>query len=369
MASPEERIRAARIARKISQTELARRARISRQALGAIESGLYQPGVSVALSLARELGETVENLFGEAQREPLVADYIADSLHGASSRVALARIGGRLVAAPMPATCVALTPAGGIRGRTIRGKRVAVAAFRSSAEIDLTLVIAGCDPGVAILKDYLARHQPSIEVAVMPGSSHDALLAATRGAAHVAGVHLYDAKSGGYNLAAARAAFGGRRFRIINFARWELGLAMRPSGPPIKELVDLARPGVRLVNRAIGAGARAALDERLAAEGLTGEPIAGYDRCAAGHLEVAAAIAESSADAGVTLRFAAALYGLGFQPWREERYDLIVPETEFDSAPVRGLLDALNSGMLAREIGELCAYDTTEMGSVEAPFA
>src|SRR5208283_4026533 len=38
---------------------------ISRQALGAIESGAYHPGVAIAIRLARELGESVETLFGE----------------------------------------------------------------------------------------------------------------------------------------------------------------------------------------------------------------------------------------------------------------------------------------------------------------
>src|SRR5690242_6335233 len=60
-----DRVRNVRAARGITQLELARRAGISRQALGAIESGLYQPGVVVALSLARELGETVERLFAD----------------------------------------------------------------------------------------------------------------------------------------------------------------------------------------------------------------------------------------------------------------------------------------------------------------
>jgi DNA-binding XRE family transcriptional regulator len=50
----------------MSQAELAHRTGISRQALGAIEAGIYQPSVSVALNLARELGETVESLFGES---------------------------------------------------------------------------------------------------------------------------------------------------------------------------------------------------------------------------------------------------------------------------------------------------------------
>ncbi|HLW69716.1 MAG TPA: substrate-binding domain-containing protein [Candidatus Binataceae bacterium] len=366
----EERLRALRNARKLSQVELARRVRISRQALGAIESGLYQPGVAVAIRLAQELGESVESLFGDADdNRPLIAQCAAAEARAPHTRVALARLGGRLVAMAVPASALALHPAGGLVTQSLRGKRVEVAALRSSAEIDLTVVIAGCDPAVALLGDYLARRQPRIEVAALAQSSRDALTTAASGGAHAAGVHLRDPGSDDYNIAAARRAFAAKPFRVVNFARWELGLASRPSGPRIDRLEQLTHKGTRLINRERGAGARAALDEALAGDGLKPADITGYDRFAAGHLEVAAAIAEGSADAGVTLRFAAEVLGLAFQPWREERYDLIIPAAEFDSAPVRGLLDALNSARLAREITALCAYDTSQMGRVDAPFA
>src|SRR5260370_40615028 len=70
-------LRRSRVARGLSQTALARQAGISRQALSAIESGTYQPGVAVALKLAHELGVTVEGLFGkeEAQLERLAASW------------------------------------------------------------------------------------------------------------------------------------------------------------------------------------------------------------------------------------------------------------------------------------------------------
>jgi DNA-binding XRE family transcriptional regulator len=59
-----KKLRETRVTRGISPSELARRADISRQALVAIESGTYLPGVGVALRLAEELGTTVENMFG-----------------------------------------------------------------------------------------------------------------------------------------------------------------------------------------------------------------------------------------------------------------------------------------------------------------
>jgi len=174
-------------------------------------------------------------------------------------------------------------------------------------------------------------------------------------------------KTGEYNLAAARGALGRRPTLLMNFARWELGLATAPGNPlGIRGFADLARERVRLVNREAGSGARLALDEAIRALKLKPPAITGYSREALGHLEVAAVIAVGDADLGVTIRVAAEAYGLGFIPIREERYDLAIPERESGLEPVRAMLDALASGAFAREVGELCAYDTRDMGKIVA---
>src|SRR5260370_1847954 len=114
-------LRRSRVARGLSQTALARQAGISRQALSAIESGTYQPGVAVALKLAHELGVTVEGLFGkeEAQLERLAASWAgtrapARASAAGTQRVALARVGGRLVAGPQAAAAPRLAPGSGL---------------------------------------------------------------------------------------------------------------------------------------------------------------------------------------------------------------------------------------------------------------
>ena len=372
MATDVNPLKRARVAAGLSQIELARRAGISRQALSAIETDSYQPGVGVALALARELGRSVEALFGEEEEPHLsarLAGHVKPADCAAGTRVSLARVGSRLVAAPVAGAGVTLTPAAGIVGKLRSGGRVEVAAFRSSGEIDSTLVVMGCDPAVSLMRDYLGRRSRAIEVVAVPSSSRGALEAVAAGDVHVAGVHLRDPKSGDYNFAAARQCFGSGRFTVVHFARWELGLAMRPrerGGAPAG-VADLARPGVSIINREPGAGARLALDEALEAHGIAPAAVNGYERLARGHLEVAAAIANGLADAGVTIRLAAELYGLAFHPWREERYDFIVPAREIDSAPVQIMMEALNSGALAREISGLCSYDTKQMGEVVSP--
>ncbi len=57
------RIRRHRALAGLTQAELARRVGVSRQTVVAMEKGSYNPSVTLALRLARELGATVEELF------------------------------------------------------------------------------------------------------------------------------------------------------------------------------------------------------------------------------------------------------------------------------------------------------------------
>jgi molybdopterin molybdotransferase/putative molybdopterin biosynthesis protein len=370
MASVGKALASARAARDLTQTELARRAGISRQALGAIESGAYHPGVAIAIRLARELGASVEALFGEIDDETsslVDASWSGDARRitaAAQSRVVLARVRGKAVAVAQPAAHLTLATADGVVQRA-RRRRVDVCTFRLPGEIDSTLLMSGCDPAVTLLVDWLARRRSPVHAVAIPCSSRAALRSVADGHAHVAGVHLRDQKSGEYNLAPIRRALGNRRSMVVNFARWELGLATAPGNPlAIRGFADLARPRLRIVNREDGSGARAALDHALGAVGTQRERIAGYEFEVRGHLEVAAAIAAGMADAGVTIRLGADAYGLDFLPHQEERYDLVFMEDEAESAPFKAMLDALNSRRFSREIAQLCGYDTAQMGQV-----
>src|SRR5258708_3706355 len=230
MANDSKTVRKVREARGITQLELARRAGISRQALGAIEAGTYQPGVTVAIALSRELGQSVETLFGdggEAISKLIEVDWSVDkpASHPAPRcRVALARVGGKVVAVEQSAARLTLPVAAGMLGRTQR-KRAKVETFRTQEEIDSTLLIAGCDPAVTILADWLVRHRAPVSAIALPCSSNRALAMLIEERTHAAGVHLKDPGSDAYNLAYARTALNHPTATVVAFARWQLGLA------------------------------------------------------------------------------------------------------------------------------------------------
>lgn len=65
MAEPKllNRVRAARSERGITQATLAERVGVSRQSINYIEQGTYAPSVALALRIAVELGQRVDEIF------------------------------------------------------------------------------------------------------------------------------------------------------------------------------------------------------------------------------------------------------------------------------------------------------------------
>jgi putative transcriptional regulator len=56
-------VRALRTESGLRQEDLAREMKVSRQTINAIETGRYQPSLSLAIALARFFGRPVEELF------------------------------------------------------------------------------------------------------------------------------------------------------------------------------------------------------------------------------------------------------------------------------------------------------------------
>jgi putative molybdopterin biosynthesis protein len=350
------RLRSARQARGLSQYQLARMARISRQAVSAIEAGLSDPSLRVALTLGRALGLTVEELFGPAMPEPSVPVRALAPLGGEGSRVSLAPMGDTFVALPLSGATVTrpgFAPAG---GRVSGPEQVTpVEPFRP------TLLVAGCDPALPLLQLPLSLLDPPVEFQWWPCASEEALGLAAAGLVHVAGVHLRG-RSGDYNTSAAGTILRDGA-DVIGFSAWREGLVLRPEhAGHVHDVADVVSGGLRLVNREPGAEARRVLDRELARLGVSGPALAGYDTRANGHLEVAAAIEARLADAGVASEPAALAYGLAFVPLTAERFDLVIPAGLTGTREVQGLLRVLSSSWLLGQLASLPGYDVTQCG-------
>ena len=365
------RLRLARQARGLSQQQLAGVAGVTRQAVSAVESGHSDPSLRVALGLARALGMTVEELFGPGEPgDPVLARPVAP-VSAPGSRVALATVGDTFVALPLDADLAARLGFGAAGGLTVRGgsqgaqeaQGVHGASGGQGAQVAVrpigpprpTVVVAGCDPALPLLETPLALLDPPLAFAWWPCGSAEALRLAAAGLVHAAGVHRVGPREGDDTSGIPGGA------EVVGFASWREGLVVRP-GAGVRGLDDVARQGLRLVNREPGAQARTLLDRERLRLGLEPSQLPGYDSLAAGHLQVAAAIVGGLADAGVSSEPAALAYGLDFIPLAEEHFDLLLPAKHAASREVQGLLKVLTSPWLLAQLASLPGYDAARCG-------
>lgn len=82
----------------------------------------------------------------------------------------------------------------------------------------------------------------------------------------------------------------------------------------------------------------------------------GYGREELTHTSVAAQIACGSADAGMGIYSAAKLYDLDFLHVCTEQYDLLIPDSVWDSPAVRRLIETLGLAGIPREAGAPGGY-------------
>jgi len=358
------RLRMTRQAHGFSQQMVADMAGVSRQAISAIESGISDPSLRVGIALSRALGLTVEELFGTDDTVVPVAAREVAPLGGKGARVTLALVGDTHVALPLrgdTVTRAGFLPAGGLVTKTAKDWGRQARTVRPIQPPRPTLVAAGCDPALPLLEAPLGLLDPPVAFTWWPCSSREALALAAEGLVHVAGTHLRGQDTE-YNIGPA-AELLPRGGEVIGFCAWQEGLVLRPDlADDISGVTDLAERGLRLANREPGAEARSLLDREMSEAGIQASQLPGYDTQAAGHLQVAAAIAAGLADAGIGSEPAARAYGLAFIPLAAEHFDLVIPAGQFASREVQGLLKVLSSAWLVDQLANLPGYDPARCG-------
>ncbi len=359
--APPNRVREQRESRGWSQSVLASAVQLSRQSIYAIETGRSSPAVDVALKLAGVLGCAVEDLFADSASETrFSAEAVGEVPPG---RVALAHIGGRWL-------CYSLARSGMVRsadaiasGVSKRTQRVAVETLRPSAEARENVVLMGCAPALGLLADRLNARPGQGRFLWLTRSSTSALEGLAQRHAHLAGVHLVDAKTGEANLPDVRRLGSKRALIVITLARWEAGLVTAPGNPKrISRVAQLAEQGLRFASREPGSGARRLLDQELRAAGLPLNVARAAAVHASGHVEVAQAVALGAADAGIATRDAALTFGLGFVPLAEERYDVVLARDELSDPRFVRLFEVMTAAPFRRELSAL-GYDVTQCGT------
>ena len=157
----------------------------------------------------------------------------------------------------------------------------------------------------------------------------------------------------------------GRPAVVVNAFVRELGLLVWTGNPrKIEGVGDLARRGLRFVNRQPGSATRAFTDEALAAAGVEQAGVVGYREEVSTHWAVALRVLRGEADVGVATRAVAAALSLGFVPLARERFDLVIPKDRFFQPPIQALIEAVRSERFRRGLERLGGYDWARTGRV-----
>jgi DNA-binding XRE family transcriptional regulator len=323
-------LRNLREARGLTQVELAHRAGVSRQLVGAVEAGRHLPRVDAALALAAALDVDVARLFGPTRRP-------VDILTGEPPPEGAAVRSGLVGDTPVT-TAVGFAGDGwNVADAVIdRGRLCHLARLRHG------LVVAGCEPGLRLLEQLL--REGGMAAISVGASSVSARAALAAGRTHAAVVHGPGESQGGDDYA---------RFGI---ARWRVGLAGAPDAS--SEWWSEALSGqVPVVQREPGAGVQHAFEAALAGHGMTFVAGPRVD----GHV---AAVSQTmiAGTPSVTIEPAAIAAGARFHALEVHTAELLVARDFVAEPAVAAALDTLASSRFQRRLEAVGGYDLGNCG-------
>ncbi len=225
--------------------------------------------------------------------------------------------------------------------------------------------IGSHDPSLAMIAVQYHEANPELTLHLSFSGSLGGLISLAEKNADLAGCHLWDETTDTYNEPFVRKLLPGQKVALLTLAHRHVGLIFTPGNPlGLNDLTDLAKPGIRFVNRQQGSGTRVWLDTQLHRAGINPSTIAGYQDEKMTHSEVARAVSKGQAEIGLGVETAALSFGLGFKLLTTERYDLVIPFEKWELESVQALKRWLDAPQAKAEINNLGGYDTKETGAV-----
>jgi putative molybdopterin biosynthesis protein len=176
------------------------------------------------------------------------------------------------------------------------------------------------------------------------------LEAVRRGECDLAGIHLLDPRTGEYN----RPFLTREMVLVEGYGRCQ-GIVYRRGDRRFEERrIDEIIPTLAndtncvMVNRNQGSGTRILIDRLLA-----GARPSGYAVQATNHNAVAAAVAQSRADWGLAIESVARMNNLGFIPYKDERYDFVIPQLRRNRQAVKAFVELLAAPLVRNHLTQL----------------
>jgi molybdate transport repressor ModE-like protein len=157
-----------------------------------------------------------------------------------------------------------------------------------------------------------------------------------------------------------------QKSQLVHVATRRLGIMVAQGNPlEIFSVKDLARPGVRFINRQPGSGTYFLLECFLKKAGIDPARINGFNQSEFTHAAVAAYVASGMADAGLGVETPSRRFKLDFIPLATERYFLLCNKDNLLSPRLQAVLKVLNDPAFQASINELPGYSAQHCGTVE----
>jgi putative molybdopterin biosynthesis protein len=132
----------------------------------------------------------------------------------------------------------------------------------------------------------------------------------------------------------------------------------------ITSIGDLQKSGIRVVTRQEGSGSAQLFAKLVADAGLTMEALNLVGRPLSNETDIAVAVRNGMAEAGLAIEAAARDQGLGYVPLEWERFDLVVRRLEFFEPGMQRLLSFARSDLFWDHAAALGGYDVANTGGV-----
>jgi putative molybdopterin biosynthesis protein len=152
---------------------------------------------------------------------------------------------------------------------------------------------------------------------------------------------------------------------LLHWAVRDQGLVVAPKNPKkIHSIRDLKRKSIKTIARQPGAGSYLLLVELLKAQGIEPDSLHYAAPVAQTESDIAMAILDGRADAGLAVRAVAQQFQLEFIPLAKENLDIAVLRASYFDAPVQRLFDFTKTIQFKRFAKSLAGYDVSDLGRV-----
>jgi len=221
------------------------------------------------------------------------------------------------------------------------------------------------DPVLDMLQTYMRKSYPEFYIFYANTGSTDGLKALNMGYTDIAWSHLFDPKSGEYNIPFLTDYLPNVKPVVVNLFCRDLGFLVAPKNPfHIRGFEDLTQKGVRLINRQKGSGTRVLLDHHLKRLGIPAAKLRGYEREVYTHLEVGLSVLSKEADVGIAAIAVSKFLGLPFIPITRESFDMILDQSTYFEKGIQAFIEILNSQGFRSNIDRLGNYDFKNSGKI-----